>query len=133
MLLSGGTPTDNGAVIFDGSIVIPLRGIMFQYFEVLAKRNIILRCRRLPREYLLLFGIIRPRSIIEGTYHRYVGYLKVWLDGVLLLVIRTRRVVNNFALALHLVSAELLVSEGILLIQSIPSGVVVEFVSLYFW
>ena len=40
---------------FASSLVIPLRGIMIQYFEMLAKRNKILRCRRLPREFLLLF------------------------------------------------------------------------------
>ena len=51
-------------------------------------------------------------------------------DIVLSLVIGPRREIIDLALALHLVSAELLVGEGVLLVQRIPSRVVVEFVSL---
>ena len=59
------------------------------------------------------------------------SYLKVWLsDIVLSLVIGPRREIIDLALALHLVSAEFLVGEGVLLVQRIPSRVVVEFVSL---
>ena len=59
------------------------------------------------------------------------SYLEVWLsDIVLSLVIGPRREIIDLALALHLVCAELLVGEGVLLVQRIPSRVVVEFVSL---
>ena len=59
------------------------------------------------------------------------SYLEVWLsDIVLSLVIGPRREIVDLALALHLVCAELLVGEGVLLVQRIPSRVVVEFVSL---
>ena len=64
-----------------------------------------------------------------------LSYLKVWLDSLLLFlfVIRTRGVVIDFPLTLHLVRPELLVGEGVLLVQSVPSGVVVKFVSLTYW